>query len=495
MSLTATPPRSRDGHPQAPGGGDTKRVAKPKAKPWYQLSLTKQVFLGLLVGGLLGALLPDVAVQLKPLSALFLRMIKMLIAPLLFSTLVIGIAGSGDHGRVGRLGIKTLVYFEVATTLALAIGLWVANTLQPGAGFHLLSNAGTGAATDLASITANAATMGHHSFMDTILHMVPDSIVGAMAQGDILQVVVFSVFFALAIMSAGPKAAPVLKGLESLSEIMFKVVGLVMAFAPLGVMGAIAYTIGQNGLGVLAVYAKLVGALYLALAAFVVIVLAVVCAIAKIPVLKLLSAIREPFLIAFSTASSESALPKAMTVMERFGVPKDVVSFVMPTGYSFNLDGSTLYLALAALFVAQMAGIKMPLEQQLMMMLTLMLTSKGVAAVPRASLVVLAGTLAAFNLPVEGIAVILGIDHVLDMGRTSVNLLGNCVASAVVARWEGVLDDSKMHHFTLEDDELADLHPATPAETHQLPKALPHPHGEIVLPFSQNTHPSVGAGL
>jgi proton glutamate symport protein len=500
MSLTAKPPRTTEGPVSNTSHAVSgKPVSVTREKPWYHLSLTKQVFLGLIVGGLIGALFPDVGMQLKPLSSLFLRMIKMLIAPLLFSTLVIGIAGSGDHGRVGRLGVKTLVYFEVATTLALAIGLWVANTFQPGVGFHLLSNKNT--SLDLASITASAASVSHHSFIDTILHMVPDSIVGAMAQGDILQVVVFSVFFALAIMSAGVKAAPVLKGLESLSDIMFKVVGLVMAFAPFGVMGAIAYTIGQNGLGVLTIYAKLVGSLYFALVAFVIVVLSVVCAIAKIPLFKLLSAIREPFLIAFSTASSESALPKAMTVMERFGVPKDVVSFVMPTGYSFNLDGSTLYLALAALFVAQMAGIQLPLEQQLMMMLTLMLTSKGVAAVPRASLVVLAGTLAAFNLPVEGIAVILGIDHVLDMGRTSVNLLGNCVASAVVARWEGVLDDSKMKHFTRgEETMLLDTDAVIPTGVNihpevSLPKAVSHPHGEIVLPFSQHPHNNVGAGL
>jgi proton glutamate symport protein len=425
--------------------------------------LTQQVFVGLIGGLLVGALWPDVGVQLQGFSHLFLRLIKMLIAPLLFATLVVGIAGTGDHKRVGRLGLKTIVYFEVATTLALGIGLMVANWFQPGAGFGgaaggIGTAASAGKATaELAQITGNAAHVATQNGWDVWLHMVPESIVAAMAQGDILQVVVFSVFFALALMAAGDKGKPVLVALESLSEVMFKLVGLVMAFAPLGVMGAMAATVGKNGLGVMWVYAKLAGSLYLALFLFVAVVLGLVCFAIRVPLLKLLSAIREPFLIAFSTASSESALPKAMTVMHRFGVPKDVVSFVMPTGYSFNLDGSTLYLSLATLFVAQMAGIPLSLQEQLMIMLTLMLTSKGVAAVPRASLVVLAGTLAAFKLPVEGIAVILGIDHVLDMGRTAVNLLGNCVASVVVARWEGVLDDSKMTAFVPGLSDAADL--------------------------------------
>ncbi|MEB3244585.1 MAG: cation:dicarboxylase symporter family transporter [Vampirovibrionales bacterium] len=417
-----------------------------------KLTLTVQIFAALILGLVFGALLPELAVQFKPLSMLFLRLIKMLIAPLLFATLVVGIAGVKDHKSIGRLGLKTILYFELATTLALGIGLLVANTLQPGKGLNLLAQPGAGATAELATIQSNAATVAHHSFADTVLHMVPESVVAAMANGDILQLVVFSVFFALALLAAGEKGAPILKGLESLSEVMFKLVGYVMAFAPLGVFGAMAYTIGQNGLGVLLVYAKLVGALYLALAVFVALVLVSVCTWAKIPFGKLVAAIKEPALLAFSTASSESALPKAMSIMERFGVPKHIVAFVMPTGYSFNLDGSTLYLALAAMFVAQLAGIELNLGQQLTMMLTLMLTSKGVAAVPRASLVILAGTLAAFNLPVEGIAIILGIDHILDMGRTAVNLTGNCVATAVVARWEGVLDDAQMHAF--ERDEL-----------------------------------------
>jgi proton glutamate symport protein len=408
-------------------------------------SLTTQVFIALVLGVTLGALMPDFAASLKPLADMFLRMIKMLIAPLLFATLVVGIAGAGDHGKVGRIGLKAIVYFEIATTIALVIGLSVANILKPGVGMSL--DLGAHNAGELSAIAQNAQTVAHHSFWDTFVNMIPTSIIDAMARGDILQLVVFAVFFALALTAAGDKGRPILTALEALSEVMFKFVGYVMAFAPMGVFAAIAATVGKNGLGILMIYAKLVGSLYFALALFVLAVLVTVCVIIRVPFLKMVQAVKEPFLLAFSTASSEAALPKAMEVMERFGVPKAIVSFVMPTGYSFNLDGSTLYLSLAAMFIAQMAGIEISLQQQILMLLTLMLTSKGVAAVPRASLVILAGTLTTFGLPLEGIAVILGIDHVLDMGRTSVNLLGNCVATAVVARWEGVLDDDKMNAF------------------------------------------------
>jgi proton glutamate symport protein len=407
--------------------------------------LVLQVLLGMVLGVSIGHFFPAFGVSIQPLATVFIHMIKMLIAPLIFATLVIGIAGAGTHKNLGQMGLKTIVYFEAATTIALAIGLGVANWLRPGAGMSL--DLGAGNLGELAKIQSSVGQVQAHTFWDTVVNMFPTSVVKAMADGDILQLVVFAVFFALAVGAAGDKAKPVMNFLESLSEVMFKFVGYVMAFAPMGVMAAMAGTVGSNGLGVLMIYAKLVGSLYLALALFVTVVLVSVCLICRIPILKLLQAIREPFMLAFSTASSESALPKAMEVMERFGVPKGIVSFVLPTGYTFNLDGSTLYLSLASLFVAQMAGIEMNWQQQLIMVGTLMLTSKGVAAVPRASLVILAGTLAAFKLPMEGIAVILGIDHVLDMGRTSVNLLGNCVASAVVARWEGVLDDEKMQNF------------------------------------------------
>jgi proton glutamate symport protein len=414
-----------------------------KAIPKF--SLTTQIFIGLLMGVVLGIVQPAWALAMKPLSTMFLHMIKMLIAPLLFSTLVVGIAGAGDKKKVGTLGVKTIVYFEIATTVALAIGLLAGNFLKPGAGF-VLSNTASNQA-ELAQITQNVGAVAHHGFLDTFVDMVPTSIVKAMAEGNVLQIVVFSVFFALAIMAAGDKGKPVLKGLEALGEVMFKFVGYVMAFAPLGVFASIASVIGSHGIGILTTYAKLTGSLYLALAVFVLVVLVTTCSIIKVPFLRMLSAIREPFLIAFSTANSESALPKAMSIMERFGVPKHIVSFVMPTGYSFNLDGSTLYLALATLFVAQMAGVELDFGKQLLILGTLMLTSKGVAAVPRASLVILASTLTQFGLPIEGVAVILGVDHFLDMGRTSVNLVGNCVATAVVARWEGQFNDDKMRRF------------------------------------------------
>lgn len=420
-------------------------------------SLTAFIFMGLFAGIAIGALAPNFAVGLEPLSQLFLRLIKMLIAPLLFATLTVGIAGSGDAKKVGRMGLKTILYFELATTVALIIGLTVANWLQPGSGLSL--QLGAGASAEMAQIAQNASQVFgsakgavHHGFLETLVPMVPESIVDAMAKGNILQIVVFTTLFALALMASGDKGKPVLRLMESVSEVIFNLVNIVMKVAPLGVMGAMAATVGKNGLGVLLLYAKLVGSLYFALGLFVLVVLVTACSIIKVPFGKMLSAIREPFVVAFSTASSESALPKAMAIMERFGVPKYVVSFVMPTGYSFNLDGSTLYLALATLFVAQLANIHLDLGQQVMIMLTLMLTSKGVAAVPRTSLVILAGTLTAFGLPVEGVAVILGIDHVLDMGRTSVNLVGNCVATAVIARWEGVFDDEKMRQFSVNDD-------------------------------------------
>jgi proton glutamate symport protein len=423
----------------------TNSVSQQAAKPWWKLSLTVQVFLALVLGVAFGVLAPTMASTLQPLATLFLHMIKMLIAPLIISTLVIGIAGHGDPKTLGRIGLKTILYFEIATTLALVIGLFVANVFQPGAGVALAVT--ENASSEMAAIASNAASVSHSGFWPVILHMFPTSVVDSMARGDILQIVVFSVFLALACIAAGDNAKPLLSGLESLAEVMFKFVNLVMAFAPMGVFGAIAATIGKNGVGILLVYAKLVGSLYFALLLFIVLVLVTVCWLIRVPFMRMIQAVRDPFLLAFSTASSEAALPKAMETMERFGVPKSIVSFVMPTGYTFNLDGTTLYLSLAALFVAQMAGVNLSIQEQVVMVLTLMVTSKGVAAVPRASLVILAGTLTSFGLPLEGVAVILGIDHILDMARTSVNLLGNCVATAVVARWEGMFDDKKMREF------------------------------------------------
>lgn len=405
--------------------------------------LTLAIFISLLLGVLVGWIAPDFARKLNPLAVIFLRMVKMIIAPLLFATLVVGIAGHGDVKSIGKIGLKTLIYFEVVTTLALVIGLFVGNVFQPGTGFGINVNP---AALEMANSMATTTQHGS-SFTQMIMHVFPTSIVQAMAEGNLLQIVIFSIFFALAICAVGQKAKPVLDILNSVSEIMFKVTEYVMYFAPIGIFGAIAATVGENGIKILINYAKVIFSLYFALALFVAIVLFIACKLVRISFRNLLRAIQEPAILAFSTASSEAALPKAMEVMEKFGVPKNIVGFVMPTGYTFNLDGSTLYLALGVLFTTQIVGIHLSFEQQIMMMLTLMLTSKGVAAVPRVSLIVLAGTLASFNIPLIGVAILLGIDQILDMGRTTVNLIGNCVATVVIARWENDFDYVKMHEF------------------------------------------------
>ena len=401
--------------------------------------LTTQIFIGLLIGIVVGYVWPGFGVAVKPLADAFLRMIKMIIAPLLFSTLVVGIAGTGDLKAMGRIGLKALVYFEAATTIALGLGLALVNIFKPGAGLTL--PVGTSAAT-VAAMSQNQ----QHGW-DIFLHLFPTSIVDAMARGDILQVAVFATFFGVALAAVGSRGQPVLHLLESTAHVMFRFTGYVMAFAPIGVFAAIASTVGGNGLGILLTLGKLVALMYLGLALFVLIVIAGVSRLIRIPFFTFLAAIREPFLIAFTTASSEAALPKALEVMEQFGVPNNIAAFVLPTGYSFNLDGSTLYLSLTSLFVAQLAGIHLTIGQQIVMMLTLMLTSKGVAGVPRGALVVLAATLPQFGLPLEGAAILLGIDQIMDMGRTAVNVMGNCVATAVVARWEGVFDDTRMRAF------------------------------------------------
>jgi proton glutamate symport protein len=402
-------------------------------------SLTTQIFIGLVVGVLIGWGFPAFGVEIKPLADLFLRMIKMIIAPLIFSTLVVGIAGTGDLKTMGRIGLKAILWFELATTIALVIGLVMVNVFQPGAGVSLP------AASDTSALAAMAGQQ--QAGWDILLHMVPTSVVDAMAKGDILQVVVFASFFGVALAAIGQAGAPVVSLLDGVALVMFKFTGYVMRFAPLGVMAAMAATVGGKGLGILLTLGKLVLTMYAALILFVLLVVVGAAIVCRVPFIRFFRAIREPFLIAFTTASSEAALPKSLEVMERFGVPKRIVSFVLPTGYSFNLDGSTLYLSAAAIFVAQLSNIELSIGQQLAMMLTLMLTSKGVAGVPRAGLVILTATLTTFGLPLEGAAILLGIDQVLDMGRTAVNVMGNCIATVVVARWEGEFDEGKMRAF------------------------------------------------
>jgi proton glutamate symport protein len=407
-----------------------------------RFSLSQWIILAMVAGILLGWCVPETALRLKVFSTLFLHLIKCVIVPLIFSTLVVGIAGHTDDMKaVGRLALKSVVYFEIMTTMALFIGLAAVNLVRPGKGIHLAHSAEQGTQLAATRITP-----------DLLLeHLAPQSIFDAAARNDVLQVVVFAILFGVSLGRVNGKSKQtMLAFFEGLSEVMFKFTALVMCFAPIGVGAAIASTVAQNGMGVLLSLSKLVATLYGALAAFVLLVFVPVLWLARIPVIRFLKTVREPALLAFSTASSEAALPDAMRLMEEFGVPRRIVSFVLPAGYSFNLDGTTLYLSLASVFIAQAAGIHLTLAQQLPMMLTLMLTSKGVAAVPRASLVILSGTLTTFGLPLEGVAVILGVDAFLDMARTSINLTGNCLASAVMARWEGEFNPSKEKGFPVQ---------------------------------------------
>ena len=421
-----------------PGNG----LAAPR-RGLRRVSLTQWILVSMVVGILLGWLFPEsardihrgwAATDLNVLSNVFLRMIKSLIVPLLFGTLVVGIAGHGDDmKRVGKLALRSIIYFEVITTLALAVGLITVNLVKPGRGVDL----GAASSKEGAQLAANQTT-----FSGVLEHTVPQSFFDAASKNEVLQIVFFSIIFAVALSQVRQERAKsfMLSACESLSEVMFKFTGIVMKFAPIGIGAAIAVTISKSGLGVLRNLGILVLSLYGALAVFILLVLVPVMMIARVPIARFLRAVREPWLIAFTTASSEAALPLAMERMEALGVPRRIVAFVLPTGYSFNLDGSTLYLALASVFAAQAAGIDMPISTQLVMMLTLMLTSKGVAAVPRASLVILSGALTQFNLPLQAVAVILGVDALMDMARTSINLFGNCLATVVMARWDNEFD-------------------------------------------------------
>jgi proton glutamate symport protein len=391
-------------------------------------SLTVWILVAMVVGAEVGHDFPDVAVALRVLSQIFLRLIRTIVAPLIFATLVVGIAGHSNLRQVGRMGVKALIYFEVVTTLALIIG-WAAITL---------TRAGVGVSLTAPADPTLVPPPSTRTWQDLVLEIFPDNFAKAVVDAQMLQVVVFSVIFGIALaLIPDDKRKPMLTFTESLAETMFRFTRIVMLLAPFGVGAAIAYTVGRLGIGVLSNLFQLVVTFYAAVFAFVVLVLLPVALIAKVPIRRFAEAVAEPVSIAFATTSSEAALPRAMQAMERIGVPRQIVAFVMPTGYSFNLDGSTLYLSLASIFVAQAAGIEMTIGQQLVMLLTLMLSSKGVAGVPRSALVILLGTVSQFNLPVEPVLVILGIDAVLDMLRTSLNVLGNCLATVVIARWEG----------------------------------------------------------
>jgi proton glutamate symport protein len=405
-------------------------------------SLTVWIFVAMVAGAELGFDAPSVAVNLRVFSDIFLRLIKTIVAPLILATLVTGIAGHGDLKSVGRMGIKSLIYFEVVTTLALVIGLAAINLSHAGVGLSLPPST---------SASEVVATPPPTRWQDFLLHVFPENIAKSIAEGQILQVAVFAVFFGIALACLGAeKRAPVLSLFESLSEVMFKFTNVVMYLAPIGVGAAMAFTVGQMGLGVLVNLGKLLLTLYGALAAFGLLVLLPVALLFRVPVRRFLAAVAEPATIAFATSTSEAALPRAMEAMEALGVPRRIVAFVIPAGYSFNLDGSTLYLAVGSIFVAQAAGVHLSLGQQLLMMVTLMLTSKGVAGVPRATLVVLLATASTFHLPTEPIFVILGIDALNDMARTMVNVVGNCLASVVVAKWEGVFEEEPVSPVVLE---------------------------------------------
>ena len=405
-------------------------------------SVTPWIFVAMVAGAEIGLDAPSAAANLRFFSDIFLRLIKTIVAPLIFATLVTGIAGHGDLKGVGRIGVKSLIYFEVVTTLALVVGLTAINLTKAGFGLQIAASAGGN------NLTTPPAP---EHWQDFLVHVFPENIAKSVAEGQILQVAVFAVLFGIALATlSDEKRGPVLRLCESLSEVMFKFTNVVMYFAPISVGAAMAYTVGHLGPGVLVNLGKLLLTIYGALLAFGLLVLLPVALLFKVPVRGFLKAVAEPATIAFATATSEAALPRAMESMEALGVPRRIVSFVIPAGYSFNLDGSTLYLAAASIFVAQAAGMHPSLGEQLLIMGTLMLTSKGVAGVPRATLVVLLATAATFRLPTEPIFAILGIDALADMARTTVNVVGNCLASVVVAKWEGQFDLEPVSETVLE---------------------------------------------
>ena len=414
-----------------------------------KIGLSTQILIGLAIGALVGYLFPDFGDKLKPVGDAFLRMIKMIVVPLIFSTLVMGIAGTGDFKKLGRLGGKAIIWFEFATTIALAIGLLVMNLAEPGVGVTLSASAAN---------ASHAAAASQHSvdLVDYAVHIVPSNIIDAMARQDMLQIIFFACFFGVAVAHIGEKGELIVDFCQSVAEAMFKVTAYVMHFAPLGVFAMIAYTVGSYGIAMLIPLGELIVAVAGATTLFICIVALIASAFTRINFFCVIHALKDILFLAFSTASSEAALPGAMKRLEALGVPKPIVTFVMPTGYSFNLDGSTLYSSAGILFIAQLYGIQMPIEQQLLVMVTLMLSTKGIAGVPGAGIIVVAATAAAFNLPTEGVAIFLGIDRILDMIRTICNVCDNCMATVVVAFWEKDLtkaDFYKNYRAFLEDKE------------------------------------------
>jgi len=406
-----------------------------------KLNITWKIFIGMTLGIVVGYILnrtyqdnPEslnsASTYLNLLSKIFLRMIKMIIGPLIFSILTVGIAKLGDFKLVGRIGAKTLGYFYFATLLSLLTGLIAVNILRPGKMMQIpLPTAGADTGIEVKKMTVE----------NFITHLFPQSFFEALATNEILQIVVFSVFFGIATAAIGDHGKIIIRGLHAVSEVMFKIVSYVMGFAPYGVFGAVAAVIAQKGLGILGGYLYLIICFFATLAFFILVVLPAICLVAKVPYWKLLSYVKDALFLSFSTASSEASMPLQIEQLKKFGVSERIVSFVLPLGYSFNLDGSMMYMTFAVGFIAQAYGIELTLAQQITMMLTLLVTSKGIAGVPRASLVVIAGTMSMFNLPAEGLILLFAVDWLLDMGRSATSVAGNAVATAVVAKWEGEL--------------------------------------------------------
>ncbi|GAB3787229.1 dicarboxylate/amino acid:cation symporter [Spirosoma horti] len=410
-------------------------------------NLTTRIFLGMVLGIAIGYFFPATTsgfsgTDLNILSKIFLRLIKMIIGPLVFATLVVGIAKLGDFGTVGRIGLKTLAYFYFATILSLVVGLLVVNIMKPGEVMSITRLPAKG--TDV------GVTVQKFTLETFFTHIVPTSFIEALATNEILQIVVFSIFFGIAVGAIGAQGKIIIKALDALSHVMFKVTSYVMSFAPFGVLGAIAAIVAQQGLGILGGYAYLILCFFGGLLFFIFVVLSLICLVVGIPYFALLKEVRSAVILSFSTASSEASFPQTIEALRRFGCSERIISFVLPLGYSFNLDGSMLYMTFATAFIAQAYHVPLSIEQQITMMLTLMITSKGIAGVPRASLVVIAGTMSLFNLPIEGLALLLGIDQVLDMGRSATSVAGNAVATCVISKWEG-----EFRTQPIETDEVA----------------------------------------
>ncbi|MFD0693421.1 cation:dicarboxylate symporter family transporter [Paenibacillus sp. GCM10027628] len=411
-----------------------------------KFGLALQILLGLLLGIIVGAIFygnPAIGTYLQPLGDIFIRLIKMIVIPIVVSSLIVGVAGVGDIKRLGKLGGKTILYFEIVTTIAIVFGLLIANVFHPGTGVNMAGLAKS----DISSYVATTEKVTSHSFVDTFVNIVPKNIIESIAAGDMLAIIFFSVFLGLGIAAIGEKGKPVLAFFQGISESMFWVTNQIMKFAPVGVFGLIGVTVSKFGVGSLVPLGKLVLAVYVGMFLFVVVVLGLIAKLCGTSLMAIIRILKDELILAYSTASSETALPKMMEKMEKFGVPKAISSFVVPIGYSFNLDGSTLYQAITALFIAQMYGIHMPISSQIMLIMVLMLTSKGIAGVPGASFVVLLATLGSVGIPLEGLAFIAGIDRVLDMARTVVNVIGNSIAAIVMAKWEGQYDQKKGQQY------------------------------------------------